>query len=175
MPWLRLATIMNPHDVRIYLDAAFWLAHEAARPDIAEKVLLEAQVNNPFNYQIQTDRGRIFLMQHNMENAKTAFDAGLAFWPGREDKDTFECRNNKARLLLYRAMLHEADGNLAEAVSCLREILKLFPERKELLDRIKDLKEGKEPSLLASKVWSDMLKHDTARKAEDRCQHPGEK
>lgn len=174
MPWLRLATLTDPHDIRIVFDSAFWLAHDAKRPDLAEEILLSAQIENPFNYQVQFERGRVFLMQNKIEEAKRAFDAGLAFWPSKDKPDTEEAKDGKARLLLYRALLHEADGEKKEAVSKLEEILRLFPERTHLLARINDLKEGKKPSLLASRVWSDMLKHDMSKHSENHCDHPGE-
>ena len=174
MPWLRLATITDPHDVRIFLDAAFWLTHEAARPDLAEKVLLNAQIENPFNYQIQLERGRLFLMEKKIKDARNAFNAGLAFWPGKEKTDNYETLDGKARLLLYRALLHEADGNKNEAISCLKQILALFPDRANIQKRIQEIEEGKEPSLLASRVLGDMLKHDTDRQSGDQCKHPGE-
>ncbi|MDD4870550.1 MAG: hypothetical protein PHR77_08315 [Kiritimatiellae bacterium] len=175
MPWLRLATLMNPSDVRKYLDSAFWLAHDAARPDLAEQVLAEAQINNPLNYQIQIERGRVFLMEKKLQEAKNAFAAGLAFWPGKEKTDAFETLDGKARLLLYTALLSEADGNKQDAILFLKEILKIFPERAAIRDRIKDLEDGKEPSLLASRIWTDMIRHDADMKSEGQCKHPGEK
>jgi len=174
MPWLRLATIMNPSDVRIYLDSAFWLGYEAGRPDLAEQVLLEAQVNNPYNYQVQLERGRLFLKEKRIADAKQAFDAGLAFWPGKEKTDTFDTKDGKARLLLYRALLYEADQKRPEAISCLKEIMDLFPERTAVGERIRTLEEGKEPSLLASRALGDMLKNDADTKNEDQCKHRGE-
>lgn len=174
MPWMRLATMMNPADVRIYLDTAFWLAHESARPDIAEQVLQEAQINNPFNYQVQLERGRLFLMEKKVTEAKNAFDAGLAFWPGRVKMDEYELNDGKARLLLFRALIHETEGKKADAIMCLKEITRIFPERTTILARIRNLEEGKEPSLLASRLWSDMLRDDADRKSDDQCKHPGE-
>jgi len=164
MPWFRLATLMNPADVRTYLDTAFWLAHDANRPDLAEQVLNEAQANNPFNYAIQLEKGRILLKEKKIDDGRMALDAGLAFWPGKDDPQSFETLDGKARLLLYRALLYEADGQKEKAVACLKEIVSMFPERKALLDRIKDLEEGKEPSLLASKMWSDMLNKDADKR-----------
>lgn len=174
MPWLRLATLTDPHDIRIFFDSAFWLTHDAKRPDLAEQVLLSAQIENPFNYQVQLERGRIFLVQNKLEEAKHAFDAGLAFWPSKDNANTETAMDGKARLLLYRALLHEADGEKKEAISNLQAILQLFPKRTYLLARIHDLQEGKEPSLLAPKIWNDMLKHDVNKQSENHCSHPGE-
>lgn len=174
LPWLRLATRLNPSNVKYYLDSAFWLAHELARPDLAEQVLREAQANNPFNYQIQLELGRVFLLQKKFSNAKHAFQAGLAFWPGRTDADEFEKNDTKARLLLYKAMLNEMEGNRSQAISSLKEILTLFPQRTGIRDRIKELEAGNEPSLLASRMMSDMLRGDAEKKTGGLNKHRGE-
>jgi len=174
IPWLRLATMMNPSNVTIYLDTAYWLSSESGRPDLAEQVLLEAQVRNPSSYKVQLERGRLFLQEKRIKDAKQAFNAGLALWPGEDKPDTFEAKDDKASLLIYRALIHEAEEERQEAITCLKGILNLFPERTSIKDRIKTLEEGKEPSLLASQVWSDMLKKDVQTKSGDRCKHPGE-
>ncbi len=175
MPWLSLATRMDPHNTDFFFDAAFWLAHDVNRPDLAEQVLYTAHIENPYNYQVQFERGRIFLMQHTVDDAKRGFDAGLAFWPGKNDSDSEDAMDWKAKLLLYRALLHEADGEKEKAIANLREILELFPDRISMLERIHELEDGKEPSLLASKIWSDMIKHDMSKRADNHFGHPGEK
>ena len=174
MPWLRMATLIEPDNATMYLDAAFWLIHESKRPDLAEKVLSEAQVNCPFNVQIQLEKGRLFLMEGKIAAAKRAFEAGLAFCPGPAKTEDFDTKDARARLLLYRALLHEADHENKEAIAELKEILVLFPERIAIRDRINELETKGEASLLASGVWSDMLKKESVRKEDDHCTHPGE-
>jgi len=166
MPWLRLATRMDPRNVEIYLVAAFWLAGDAGRPDLAHEVLREAKCNNRFNYRLQLEDGRIYLRERRMEEAKRAFDAGLAFWPSDEQPDSNEALLGKANILLHRALLHEAENEIDEAVAALQEILSIFPERTHLNARIVALKEDRQPSVLASRLWSDMLQqHQELRSA----------
>lgn len=168
MPWLKLAVLMNPHDVQAYLIAAFWLARDAGRPDLAEEILREAQANNPFNYPIQLEKAHILMKQKQFSRAREALDAGLAFWPGDAPPDRYETRYDKADLLLYRACVHEYDGQKEQAVAALQEIRALFPERAGLSDRIRELREGK-PSLLADEQWSAMVKNYEQKRSSDTC------
>lgn len=163
MPWLWMTIRLDPDRVDPYLVAAFWLAGEAARPDLALDVLLEAQRNIAFSYEIQMAKGRIYLRGGDIERARSAFDAALAFLPRAADPGGQEWRMDKAEALLYRALIHEADGRYAEAAGLLRQVLVLFPDRTTLLVRIEALERGTEPEGLAATIWNAMLR-DYARK-----------
>ncbi|MGQ9663594.1 MAG: tetratricopeptide repeat protein, partial [Kiritimatiellia bacterium] len=108
MPWLKLAIRMDPHNVELYTVAAFWLATEGRRPDTALDVLRQALANNPYCYQAQLELGRIYLQMGKLSEAKRAFDAGLAFWEKAAKKESSDAHWDRAALLLYRALLHEA-------------------------------------------------------------------
>ncbi len=160
IPWLRLATTMNPHRVDFILLAAFWLRHEAGEPELAEDLLKEAQVHNPFQYEIQLERGRLQLYQSNVAKARDCFDAALAFWPSGLDPSHKDIRQDRARILLYRSLIHEVDSEPEQAVAGLREILDMFPERSHLQDRIETLERGDKPSLLGASVWNNLLQSE---------------
>jgi len=57
VPWLYFATRADPHNVEAYVVAAFWLAGEGNRPDLAEHVLDEARANNPKDYRVYLEKG----------------------------------------------------------------------------------------------------------------------
>ncbi|MBT3296954.1 MAG: hypothetical protein HN919_01600 [Verrucomicrobia bacterium] len=161
--WLRLAATMNPHDVEIVLLAAFWLHHEVGERELAQQMLKEAQVANPFDYEIQMERGRLYLYGGDVAAARARFDAALAFWPGARAPDNDTARHDQARLLLYRSLIHEVDGERREAIAGLREILLLFPERTHLENRIATLESGAEPALLGGHVWNNLLQSEDER------------
>lgn len=164
MPWLRLAIRMDPHRAETYLVAAFWLSHEARRPNVALEILQEAQVAIPFNHEIQLEKGRLLLRQHRLDEATAAFEAGLAFWPGAVDPQSHEGRVDRASLLLYRSLLHEAAGRTEPAISDLAEIVKMFPERVSLQHRIEELRTGEGSTLSASRFWKQLIsEEDEAR------------
>jgi len=158
MPWLWMAIRADPHNVQTYLVAAYWLANEADRPDLALSVLDEARWQNPGNCEIQIERGRICLALRRIEAATHAFDAALAFWPGHQDPADQSARHERATALLYRALLHELAGENDAAVRALQEHLSLFPDRTHIAERIRALEKGEAPSRLASEFLDDILR-----------------
>ncbi len=160
IPWLRLATTMNPHNVDFLLLAAFWLRHEAGELELAQHLLKQAQVDNPFEYEIQLERGRLYLHQGDVNQARRCFDAALAFWPSHLDPTHEDARQDRARLLLYRSLIHEVNGEPEQAIAGLREILERFPERTHLRERIETLQRGDEPALLGASLWNNLLQSE---------------
>lgn len=173
MPWLWLAAQADPHNIIHYVVASFWLAHEADRPDLARKLLANARWKNPFSYTIAMEDAIICMQMGHVDEGAALLDAGLAFWPGPSDPADEETLNDKSRMLLYRALLHEASGNTEEAITSLQGILAIFPSRKEIETRIAELRSGNEPSLLASGVWSAILAKDIAERKDHRCDYDG--
>lgn len=165
MPWLRLAMQMNPDNKDVYLVAAFWLAHEARRPDLAMTILDEAQRHVPHCYEVQIEKGRLFLAQENRQAAKRAFDAGLAFWEHQDHDNLEDASYEKARLLLYRALVCEADGETGEAIRSLEGILVLFPERTRIADRIAVLRKDETPVVNAMDFWRTVVKQEDEARA----------
>jgi hypothetical protein len=66
-------------------------------------------------------------------------------------------------MLLYRALIHEIYRENDKAIARLQEIIKIFPERTALNDRISELRKGDKPSLLATFARDDMLQNDAKR------------
>lgn len=169
MPWMWLSLRMDPHNLETYRVAAFWLATDARRPDLARKVLLDAQANNPYAYQVQLDMGRMDLREGLLEDAARDFDAALAFWPRRTATDEELEKLERAEILLYRALLHEARGETEREVRMLEEILAAYPDRSGLRERIDVIRSGGKPALPADRLWDLMLKkqrdamHDCGR------------
>jgi tetratricopeptide (TPR) repeat protein len=169
MPWLWLAVRARPDHVDTYLVASFWLATAIGRRDLAIQLLTEAQQNIRCAYEIQLEKGRLYLRERRLAEAKSAFDAGLAFWPGDRDPRERDARLDQARLLLYRALLHETDGELAKAAANLRAIVTLFPDRSYLLDRAAELESGRSSALAASDYWQRLLDGEDRQRGDHPC------
>ena len=142
MPWLWLALRADPYNEDLYLVSAFWLWSEAERYDLALRVLQQGQTSLPYNYALQTATGRLMLKQGRLERAADAFDAALAFWERTAEPDDEGARHDRAEILLYRALLHEAAGSPARAAGMLREIARLFPKRQPIEERARALEAG---------------------------------
>lgn len=166
VPWLWMASRADPNNIQHYLVASFWLAHEAGQSDLARDLLAEARWNNPFSYPIAMEDALIALKHGDVHDAATQLNAGLAFWEISNNKESEEARQDRARMLLYRALLAEADGDRAAAVTDLEGILELFPGRHGIRLRISELQSGEQPSLLASTIWSDILRADIDKRRE---------
>ena len=174
MPWLEFAIQMDPHNVEIYQVTAFWLAREGGRYDLAQKVLLDGQAENPFSYALQMDRARLFLRQKNRPRALESLNAGLAFW-AHAAPDGADARFDKARMLLYRSLIFELGGDRDRAIADLREILVLFPDKTYLRNRIAALEKGTSPSILASRLMHDTLRQESQVRDADEHEGEGEK
>lgn len=161
LPWLWMALRMDPSNVETYRVAAFWLASDLKHPELAYDVLLEAQRNNPGNYQVKLDMARLFLRDGRIDDAGRAFTAAINFWPGKLNREDPEAVNeaifDKAEILLYRALLHEVKGETESEIELLKEVARIFPDRTEIRERISDLQNGERPVVLATKVLNQML------------------
>ncbi|MCK5528062.1 MAG: hypothetical protein KAI74_00150, partial [Kiritimatiellae bacterium] len=169
MPWLWLSIKMDPHNIETYLVTSFWLANASKKPELALEVLKEGQLNNPYNYQIQMEKGRIYLKQGNLEQAKHTFDTALLFWSKTADQLNEYENMDRAETLLYRGLLAEHDGDTQQAICLYNEILSHFPNRGGIKSRVVTLEKGETPQVLANSFWGNILKSDIQNKS--KCQH----
>lgn len=169
MPWLWLALRTDPKNAELCLVTSFWLSSAIARNDLALQVLQEGQLNNPFCYEIQLEKGRLLLSMLRLTSAEEAFNAALAFWPGSNNPEDFRVRNDKMRILLYMSLLHESRGEAALAIRRLKEILELFPKDANIRTRLRDLEQGKQPSLRAALLLERLTKEHEAVAPEHEC------
>ncbi|MDI6774957.1 MAG: hypothetical protein QME60_06135 [Verrucomicrobiota bacterium] len=159
MARIKMALISDPHNIEACLIASYWLAGpHIGRPNEARKVLLHGQARNPRSHEIQTELGILSLKEGNLEEARRFLDAGLRLWPGSRNPKAHQALLDREVLLTYRALLHENDGQIPRALEAWREILKMFPTRSDVWDRIRTLEDGKEPGVKASARWKAMLR-----------------
>ena len=167
MPWLWLSLRMNPQDIESFRVTAYWLATAANRWDEAQNVLVEAQQNNPYQYQVQLDRGRLYLRMNQRKQAAQRFDAALRFLPRTTGVDESLVKLETAEILMYRSLLYEAAGETDRSIALLKVIVRLFPERTSLLQRIEALKNHTAPKRSAQDLLISMLralsKHECQR------------
>ena len=164
MPWLDLATRANPEDSESYLVAAFWLSSAAGRHDLALTVLDRAQCNIPYAYEIQLAKGRLFLHTGRYPPARQAFDATLAYWEKAADPTRDDHLLDKAEALLYRALLEEIDGEISAAITDLREVLRISPDRPAMQARLKQLESGQQGQPSAHDLLQSMMRQANERR-----------
>lgn len=174
MPWLWLSIKMNPQNIETYLVTSFWLANAAKKTDLALHVLKEAQLNNPYNYQVQIEIGRIYLRQGDLQNAKHAFDTALVFWDKTADQTNEYQNMDRAEALLYRGLLAEYDNNTTLALKLYKEILTHFPNRSAIKNRISTIENGGTPEVLANSYLNTILKEYVHSKSKCKHEHESE-
>lgn len=165
MPWLELGMQFNPHNPDIYLTAAYWLSRQTDHTETALAILRKGQVNVPFHYEIQLEKGRLLLHSGRLAEAAEAFAAGLAFWPSDRNPDSRDVTMDRASLLQYRALLFEANGNLSGARDDYRAILAMFPHRHAIRARLDALRSDAHPEESA-RAMLEHLQHVHDRRME---------
>lgn len=147
MPWLYFAARADSGNVEAYLVAAYWLAGEGRRPDLAEQVLNEALRNNPSDYRVYLEKGNLALKEGKYGKAARFLDAAFSRLPGTASPDKDQERIDLAEILTYRGLLYEINRNPESALGCYREATRLFPGRTQLKERIAELeKSGRPPT-----------------------------
>jgi tetratricopeptide (TPR) repeat protein len=155
MPWLYFATRADSGNVNAYTVAAYWLAGEAGRPDLAEEVLNEALRNNPSDYRVYMEKGNLAMKEGKYKKAARFLDAAYARLPGTNSMDKVyppaatrdQVQVDRAEILVYRGLLYEIQGDPENAVRCYRETVQIFPGRLNLKERMIELeKNGRSPT-----------------------------
>lgn len=141
IPWIWMSVQANPSNITAYGVAAFFLANEYQRPDLAEQVLREAQHNNPRDYRVYLDQGRLFLKEGRLRDASRVLDAGLRLWPSGLDESDLDMKLDRAEMLTYRGLLYEMDGAVEEAQHSYQLVLDPFPDRAGVKERLAELRE----------------------------------
>ncbi len=157
VPWLYFATRADPHNVEAYVVAAFWLAGEGGRPDLAERVLDEARANNPKDYRVYLEKGRLALKRGVLTEAACAFDAAGRLWERDPGPDKIQAQLDRAEMLVYRGLLYEAGGDVPRALTCYRNMLALFPGRVGIRERVAELAESGCARVAPTAMWQTIM------------------
>ncbi len=142
MPWLRLASQSDPHNIEIFLVAAHWLNGEGQSPDLALGVLEEALEKNPYRYEIYLEKGRLHLSNGNLEAASKAFQTTLNVLQQKPQEDPEQAQIDFGLVLLVRSYIYEAQNNQEAALNAITEYLKFQPGHQNLIARAQQLKSG---------------------------------
>jgi len=161
LPWLKLATRTDPHNVEAFLVAAFWASTGLHRSDLADEILAEAQRSNPADYRIPLEKGRMAIRASNFDGAEKALSAALALIPA----DSTNQQMDRAEILTFLGFLREAKGVRADALLFFKNALAIFPERAYINERVALLEAGTEPPESAA----ELLRKLTQQTAHDAC------
>jgi tetratricopeptide (TPR) repeat protein len=173
LPWLKLATRADPHNVEAFLVAAFWAAAGLHRNDLAHQILAEAQRLNPGDYRITLEKGRMAIRAGNLPSAFSSLEAVLSLQSqapvsGGEPDRQFAL--DRAETFIFLGFLYEIQGTPSKAIECFKNALAIFPERVYIKTRVTLLEEGTIPPDSAR----SLLEKLTQQTAHDACHDEGE-
>lgn len=152
LPWLDLATEMNPQDIRTYLVISYWLRTDLNQASEAEHVLRGGLRYNPRNPQLLFELGRIYFEDyHKPDQARRIWEAGLRSWalekPGVPQSErlkygsaNFDDRFVFEQLQVHLAQLEGSLGNTDAAITHLEQAKLASPDSSELQKMIDELK-----------------------------------
>lgn len=161
MPWLKLATQSDPHNIEVYLVASFWLNGECGRPDLARRAIQEAITRNPERYELYLEKGRLFLSAAEYDRAKKALLTSKKLLQNRVQTDPEQSSIDLTFILAASSYIFELQGNHDKALSTARENLKNNPDRNTYKQRVQ-LLESRQSTPVQAKEHLQILCKDKA-------------
>lgn len=153
LPWLRLATKSDPHNIELYLVASHWLANDIKRPDLAATAIDEAIERNPDSYELMIEKGRLNLALNQIAEAENAISSALLLI-NQPQKDPEQAAIDFSMIYTALSYLHEALSHQQEAIRATEKFLSL-KHTDHFEDRLNKLKSGH----LDSEAATDKLNH----------------
>ena len=142
LPWLRLASEFDPHQVEVYTTAAYWLADRLGKPEQAEVFLRRGLRANPDSEEILLELGRLaWQNQRDAERARHLWQAAERAW--RLHNGTLNETNRLVlgRIVGLRAQMEEELGNYEEAIRYWTRLQELSPHPEAVAQRVASLRE----------------------------------
>ena len=148
LPWIRLATDLDPHNVQGYDVGAYWLAHRTNAPAQAIKLINEGIANNPDAFELELTKGEL-LMDTDPATADSALAAAEKKWQAARKKidqggkyPSYLAKPDPlllARIREFRSHCMVKLGHPQQAIDYLKQALQVSTNKKALQDRIREL------------------------------------
>ena len=141
LPWLELSADMDPHEIRTFLTAAYFLRTTLHKPEEAERFLRRGFRANPDSYEIPLDLGRVYL--YNRKDPRVAHNI---FMLARENWRRQEAAGKQPDPHAYEETLGEmvradqAQGDLKEQLADMEELVRVAHAKEALQRDIDKLK-----------------------------------
>lgn len=140
LPWLKLATDLNPQYIDAYRVGYYWLSR-LHKPQDARAFLLEGLRNNPGNSELLFDLGSLYNRDfHDSNRARNVWVAALRSW--QEEPDTVRTNVVGKRLCsditINLAHLEEETNNWSQAILYLKMTKEVSPNPDAIQKQIEE-------------------------------------
>ncbi len=141
LPWLKISADLDPQRIETYTVAAFWLRRDLNKPKEAEKFLREGLRNNPGNYELLFELGRLYSENyHNQSHARNLWEMALRNWHQTQDHKAEPDRMALEEITVHLARVEEEAGHLQQAIEYLGMAADCSPAPQVLRQQAEELK-----------------------------------
>ena len=148
LPWLRVATELDPHSIETYAVTAYWLRDRLNKVDEAEQFLRAGLRANPDSPELLYELGRLlFENRKDFSRAKNIWLFALRRWHEVEPPKPEPDKPLLARLLGGLARVAAQTGHPDEAISYLKQLKELSPNPEQIQKQIDQLSTNVRPPL----------------------------
>jgi tetratricopeptide (TPR) repeat protein len=130
LPWLKLASEMNPQMIETYTVGAYWLQTGLHNPAEAQAFLFEGLHNNPGNSELLFDLGRLYYESYqDVNRARNVWLAALRCWEAQsaDVKAGPQARFVCDEITMNLAHLEENERNWPQAIQYLQKVKQVSP------------------------------------------------
>jgi len=142
LPWLMLATELDPDNAQTFITSAYWLRTRLGRVDEAEQLLrrgLRQKPSDP-NPAILFELGVLILeARRDAEHARNVFVLALGHWERRESSQPEPDHLLKEAILARLVLIDEVNGRLVEAIGWLEQLEPISPRPDAIRQHIDEL------------------------------------
>jgi tetratricopeptide (TPR) repeat protein len=140
LPWLKVASELDPHKIDSYAVAAYWL-RSLGKFDEAERFLREGLLNNPGNYDLLCDLGTLrYKNKHDPAHARKLWEFALRQWARAQAAGEKPDVLKLDTIAVSLARLEQAQGDYARALEMFELAKKASPNPEALEQQIQGLK-----------------------------------
>ena len=143
LPWLKLASQLDPNLVESYTVGAFWL-RRAGAPAEAEQFIREGLRANPNHPELLFELGRCRWDGRDAKRARNIWELAWAQWQQTEGKKSAEDQNRfmGSQILLNLARAESRLENAPRSIHWLETLLPFAASPDQIRQRIADVQKG---------------------------------
>jgi tetratricopeptide (TPR) repeat protein len=140
LPWLRIASELDPQSIETYVVSAYWLRDRLKRVDEAEQILRTGLHANPRSPELLFELGRLFY-ENRQDNsrARNVWVFALRRWHEVEETKSVPDKVLLGHLLGSLARIENQDGHHRESIGYLKQLKEISPSPELIQKQIDQL------------------------------------
>ena len=140
LPWLRIASELDPQSIETYVVTAYWLRDRLHKVDEAEQILRTGLDANPNSPELLYELGRLFYENRkDLNRARNVWIFALRRWHEFEEAKPTPNKVLPAQLLGGLARIENQEGHFVEAIGYLKQLKEISPSPEQIQKQIDQL------------------------------------